>query len=521
MKLRGLSLVLVLLLLSAVLGAILVTPAAAKKKPPPPPPTPPPPPPSTSTLYVKDYADVLNGAKCDLTPEAVEATADGGSILLALASCRSVTWVVKLDAFGNPQWQKEIGCLGPTPGGYHYGLSLQQTADGGYVFAGGTSYCDANPVCPYDQCGLIVRLDASGNLVWTRVYLAAGRSAGFEDVRQTSDGGFVAAGHYIDFDSNIGAAILKVDSLGHVQWQRTVGPGGPSGPGHMHTFFNAVQQTADGGYVAAGQFYNYLRRPEGDAGVLVVRLGATGTISWQRGFQSFDSSGVPTANEFVSSITQTSEGGYLVAGSWNNTTGPGTCCQGPMLLKLDAAGQSQWQNAYHAGVQCHGGHPNSCSAQGGLVYSVHQTSDGGYAFAGTGDRLSDGTMVPALAKTDSSGNLLWQYFYWQSYTAGGGPLSQYFASSSLTRDGGHLALGFTGNPFNPYDLKGELFLVRTDSAGLVGACGQIHPATPLTVVDPGLAGFDTSFPVRTTIAAQADLPGTTQPTSVRTSGGGC
>jgi hypothetical protein len=522
MKLRGLSVLSALVLLLAVLGAILVTSAAAKKKPPLPPP-PPPPPASTSTLYVKDYADFLNGAKCDVTPEAVQATADGGAVLLALASCRGTSWVVKLDAYGNPQWQAEVGCFGLPPGGYHYGLSLRQTADGGYVIAGGTSYCESNPVCLYSQCGLVVRLDASGNLVWTRVYSSSARSTGFEDVRQTSDGGFVAVGHFIDGDSAIGASIVKLDGRGNVQWQRLIGPGGPSGPGRMHTFLNAVQQTADGGYVAAGEFYNYLRRPEGDAGVLVVRLDANGDINWQRGFQSFDSSGVPTAHESVSSIIQTSEGGYVVAGTWNNTTGPGTCCQGPLLLKLDAGGRSQWQKAYSAGVHCGGGHPNSCSAIGGLGYFVHQTSDGGYAVGGAAHLVSGGSapLVPWLAKTDASGNLVWQHVYYQSFSSGSGPLSQYFASSSLTRDGGHLAVGFTGNPFDPNDLKGELFVVRTDSAGLVGACGQIHSATPLNVVDPRLGAIETSFPVQTTIGANGDLPGTRQPTSIRTSGGGC
>jgi hypothetical protein len=122
-------------------------------------------------------------------------------------------------------------------------------------------------------------------------------------------------------------------------------------------------------------------------------------------------------------------------------------------------------------------------------------------------------MVPWLAKTDASGNLLWQHVYYQ-----GGTLSQYFVSSDLTSSGGHLALGFTSNPT---DFSGELFDVKTDSAGLVGSCSQVQPATPLTSVDPGLATIAPALPVQATSAVQGDALSTTQPTSISSTPGQC
>jgi hypothetical protein len=128
-------------------------------------------------------------------------------------------------------------------------------------------------------------------------------------------------------------------------------------------------------------------------------------------------------------------------------------------------------------------------------------------------------MVPWLAKTDASGNLVWQHDYYDTNPASGRTLSQYFASSSPTSNGGYLGLGFTENPV---DLTGELFAVRTDSAGLLGGgCSQIHPATPLNAIDPGLTAIVPPFAVRATNPMQGDLPAFTQSTSIQTTGGGC
>jgi hypothetical protein len=527
--LRGWSFGSALVLAAAVAGTILLTPAAAKKPPPPPPP--PSPPPSTSSTYVRSYANVVDGVKCSLTPEVVQATSDGGSVVLAISdrpsaaasdSCSGVGWVAKLDAAGRPQWQELVGCLGLPPGGHSLGVALEQTADGGYVIGGGARDCQSNPVCPYltsRQCGLIEKLDAAGNLVWTRVYSASSRTTAIEDIKQTSDGGFVAVGSVFATDSELGALVLKLDDGGNVQWQRTLGPAG-----HTSAYLNEVQQTADGGYVATGEFSPPSACDYGHGcgqGVLVVKLDSSGNVAWQRGFNSFDANGVPTASEHALSITRTSDGGYLVGGNWRNTIGPGSCCRGALLLKLDANGNSQWQKAYSGGVYCFfNGFNTTCYAIGADVYSVHQTSDGGYVLAGSGDLLlrDSAPLVPWLAKVDASGNLLWQRFYYQTYPATGRPLSQYFASASPTSGGGFLALGFTENP---NDFAGELLAVKTDSAGLVGACGQVHPGTPLDALDPGLATIAPALPVQTTRPAEGDLPTRTLPTSISSTGGQC
>jgi hypothetical protein len=498
------------LVLSIAVGLIIPTAAIAKK---PPKPTPTPPPPTfTSTIWVRTYANVNNGVKCEMTPQEVQATSDGGAILLAMSSgrdCDFVSWVVKLDAFGAPQWQEEIGCSGIPPGGFDLGLALRQTTDGGYVIAGGVRDCESNPVCTYlssVQCGLVEKLDTNGNLVWKRVFAASPSTTSIEDIWQTSDGGFVAVGSFVDADWNIGALVLSLDSQGSARWMRKIGPAG-----RTHAYLNAVRQTADGGFVAVGEFYT-VSTGLPTTSVLVVKLEANGSVLWQRGFNSFDASGTPTAGEHALSITATSDTGFAVAGNWG-TKGPNACCEGSLLMKFDAQGNSEWQKAYSGGTVYVYGSPAGDVAIGGIAYSVHQTSDGGYVLAGAGDAVSGGglSMAPWLAKTDAGGNLVWQHFYYGSGS------SQYFASSDLATDG-ILALGFT---VDPTDYKGELFAVRTDEGGLVGACSEIHPATPLDAIDPALTAVDPGLPVQAASALEGDLPLRTEATSISAGGTGC
>jgi len=518
---RRLSFVSKLVLSMAVIAALLVAPAAAKKPPRPKPPPPPPPPVTAANFdtYIRNYAPVVDGAKCDVTPQAVVTTSDSGSAALALSSqgssaasesCAGVGWLVKFDPFGNPQWQQLVGCFHLPPGSYSYGTSLQQTSDGGFVIGGGTIGCGSDTICPFlggTQCGLVERLSATGQLLWSRVYSSGAAMTSINQIRQTSDGGFVAVGSEYDSSANTGAVsalVLKLDGQGSLEWRRRLGRPGERLSAHL----NAVRQAADGGYVAAGEFNapTTCQFSHGcGQGVLVVKLDATGGVVWQRGFNSFDAAGNRTASEHALSMTATTDGGFLVAGNWGNEVAGGSCCRGALLLKLDANGLVQWQKALSGGVHCHAGiGKTTCTAIGADVYSVHQTADGGFALAGAGrQKLATGVpLVPWLAKTDGNGNLVWQHFYSQSQP------TQYFASSDLTAGGGQIAVGFTHD-----GVSGQLFVVKTDSAGLVGTCAQVQPASDLNPVDPALTTIAPGLPVQTTLPAQGTAPATTRPTA--------
>jgi len=500
-------------------AALLLNDATALAHPrptPSPTPTPTPSPTPASNQYIKVYANILNNIEYSLTPEDVEVTSDGGYIVLALTQSSGgigVNWLVKLDSSGKPQWQRELGCFNTPPGAYAYGVSVQQTSDGGYILGGGTIGCGSKSSCPAlsgIQCALVEKLDSAGKPLWTYVYPAGPASSAVTQIRQANDGGYLAVGSTTDLNQNTGGLIMKLDGSGNVQWQRELGPVGST----TQDFLNAVQQTSDGGYVAGGEFYSP-RAGTPLTGVLAVKLDSSGDVVWQQGFNDLSSAGSAAGAEHVKSIIQTSDSGYLIAGDWGNGTFPGQCCAGALLLKLNSNGGIQWQNAYSGGVYCYfNGYSETCTDIGGVIYSVHRTSDGGYLLAGNGDLelLDSVPQVPWLAKVDSGGNLLWQYFYYRVYQPTGRPLSQYFASSTIAADGGVMAFGYTEN----YPIqKTELYGVKTDNAGLVGGvCSEVHGATPLRAINPALTYVAPSLPVQTTITTGSKSPSTTLTTSI-------
>jgi hypothetical protein len=486
--------------------------ASAVKKPKPSPS----PSPAPSGTFVKAYAGLVNGFQLSLTALDVQATSDGGYVALAEAQSPTglgVDWLVKPGANGAPQWQEQVGCASPqgAPGDYADGVSVQQTADGGYVLAGQTIDCGSGSSCPPlsgRSCALAEKLDAAGRLTWARVYAASLHGSVIDQIRPAADGGYIAAGSVTDSSQYTGALLLKLDSAGNVQWQKDLGPAGTTS-----AYFNSVQQTADGGYVAAGAYYTPASGPA-PTQVLVARFAAGGSLAWQHGLATPGSSGTPTSVADASSIIQTPDGGYAVAGRWyDQAFNGGNGAQGALLLKLDPAGILQWQKAYSGGCYLNG--YNTCTNLGAVSYSLHQTSDGGYVMAGSGDlELTTSVyLVPWLAKTDADGNLLWQHLYYQASAEYGTPLSEDFQASALAPGGGFLA---TGPTLDDSTQKDELYVVRTDGSGLAGTCNDVHPATPLQAISPQLTAAAPSLPLSTATTHAASSPIGTLPASSST-----
>jgi len=271
----------------------------------------------------------------------VKQTADGGYIITGCTSYGAGggdVWLIKTDANGDTLWTKTFGgCC------WDRGNSVDQTADGGYIITGWISYE------PGETDVWLIKTDANGDTLWTKTFGGSGEDMG-NSVDQTTDGGYIITGYTLPYGAGGGDVwLIKTDANGDTLWTKTFG-----GSGHDEGY--SVKQTADGGYIIAGYTWSY---GAGGGDVWLIKTDANGDTLWTK---TFGGSG----HDEGYSVKQTADGGYIITGcTWSYGAGGGDV----WLIKTDANGDTLWTKTF-------GG---SCEDRG---YSVKQTADGGYIITG-------------------------------------------------------------------------------------------------------------------------------------------
>lgn len=188
----------------------------------------------------------------------VVSTSDGGFVVAGSSestdipgtvnSGRSDFMVVKTDSNGKALWTGLYGRYS-----WEVACSIQQTSEGNLVIAGSTSSGTTSDTDRYRDVYL-VKITSSGEFLWEKHYGGSMDDSALS-VKQTHDGGFIIAGHSASSDlggtTSIGwydAYLLKLDSQGDPEWQRTFG-----GISEDRSF--DVIQSSDKGYAVAGYTY--------------------------------------------------------------------------------------------------------------------------------------------------------------------------------------------------------------------------------------------------------------------------
>jgi hypothetical protein len=220
----------------------------------------------------------------------VQQTTDGGYIIAG------ETWsfgeggdvyLVKTDSDGNKLWDKFGG-----GSGHDSGWSVQQTTDGGYIVVG---YTDSFTESDYDA--YLVKTDSEGERIWDETFGGSGFDE-FISVQQTTDGGYIMVGdtYYMELDV-YDVYLVKTDSSGNELWSNTFG-------GSHDDFGHSVQQTTDGGYILVGDSDSF---GDPDYDVYLIKTDSNGEELWSKTFGGSD-------DDTGWSVKQTTDGGYIIAG---------------------------------------------------------------------------------------------------------------------------------------------------------------------------------------------------------------
>jgi hypothetical protein len=309
-------------------------------------------------------------------------------------------WVVKTDLYGNEQWNKTYGNALTD----EWGATIVQTRDGGYAVAASFIFSG------FDWKFYLVKTDSAGNVEWNKTY-GTGQDQCLGMI-QTLDGGYLLSGQEWK-GPNEGGVLIKIDAEGNLEWNRTYVD--------SYTKLYKAIQTRDGGFAAAGVWIGGGRAWQG----FLVKTDSNGIIQWHKDYGG-------EGMEYFYSIVQTVDGGYALGG----LTGPYPGTQHAWLVKTDNFGTVQFSNTYD-----------------GSYGIVIQTGDGGYALAG-----GDGVHA-LLLKIDPAGNLQWE----KSYGETGKSI---FNAVVQTTDGGY-ALAGRYDSLNAGSYDFDFLLVKTDTEGYV------------------------------------------------------
>ena len=309
-------------------------------------------------------------------------------------------WIVKLDVDHNIEWGKSYGgTLDEHP------CSIIQTTDGFIVGAMSTSN-DGDVSGNNGSVDFwVFKIDTLGEIIWSHLYGGTNiDNARF--LKATPDGGSIfigesrstngdVLGHH-GVDGSIDIWVLKLDALGNIEWQRSLG--GTSGEDGY-----TVDILTDLNYIIAGHAFSIdgdVTGNHGESDYWIIKLSTAGEIIWQKCLGGSD-------YDYSFWVNATPDGGCIVTGSSESNNGNVTGQHGTgarddiWIVKLDFDGIIEWQKSF-------GGTKDDYGRQ------IINTTDGNYIFTGftysnDGDVIfNHGNSDAWVVKINPLGEIIWQ-----------------------------------------------------------------------------------------------------------------
>lgn len=304
------------------------------------------------TLWIKTYR--LNFGGTEFT--SVKKTADGGSILAGKISTGQTSGqndmlVVKTNSLGDTLWSKTYGM----PTNIEEANNIIPTIDKGYMVVGTASIYFGN------QNIYLVKIDSLGNLQWSKDYTTTFTSNfGASDIVQLKDGSFIVVGTNVSINGEY-IVMLRTTSQGNIVWVKFIYP-------NSYGAAYAIDTTGNDFIVACGVAVTSPPSPKVPYPVgLLLKIDTMGSVVWWRAF----------ADGFDAIRTTKDKGFILSNGSYSK------------VIKTDSLGFPIWAT--------------QLTDYSGISPCIMETKDGGYATLGNGPIGNPGAAL-IFSKLDYSGN---------------------------------------------------------------------------------------------------------------------
>ena len=240
-------------------------------------------------------------------------------------------YLIKTDLEGNEIWSKTFG------GPLDESASVRELADGSFMLWG-------NRVDPNDFIAdsgaagyggysgrsniYLAKVDTAGNLLWSQTFGGKNNLLAVSGV-VSPDGGFVVLASLLRFpDSGDDIYMIKVDTNGNKVWDRTWEEG-------TMLAYDLIR-SADDHYLIAASYAPADDTAHSKADFLFIKVDQQGQDVWISKF------GDPDMMDYPISVTQTADGGYIAAGEWikdMSGTAPGSIS----ITRIDRDGNLVWE----------------------------------------------------------------------------------------------------------------------------------------------------------------------------------
>jgi Secretion system C-terminal sorting domain len=356
--------------------------------------------------------------------------------------------------------------------GYDYGYCVTQTYDNGYAVAGATSSTGNGSTDAY-----LLKTDSLGIFQWQKTYGGINIDQAYS-IQETKDTGFVIAGFTNSFgNGGYDLYVIKTNRYGDTIWTRTYG-------GSNWDFAYSIAETADNGFIVTGGTYSF---GKGYEDIYLLKLNSIGDTLWTKTFGG-------AKDDEARSIIQTLDGGYILTGytkSFKDINGS------YYTIKTNSLGDTLWTSefgrsgedvAYEVIERVYGGYivgGKSKSSNGdydGLAANLSITGALDTNFHIYGDASGDdavhslkqypGGLWAVVGYTNANGAGSEDFLLYVETSTGnlgktiGGIDSDKAYYINKTRDHGFIICGNTESFGN----SDHVFLVKTDSNGVtIGA----------------------------------------------------